>query len=253
MTETDLPAPATFPGRLIVDKADDPYWNMAVDEALMDECSRAGSLYPVLRFYEWSIPSVSIGYFQSASKILADLKSGKKYFLVRRPTGGGAVVHDKDVTFSLIFPEKLLTGAVIDSYRLINESIVRSIAGSQAVILYDDTVATGKQGAPKFCFNEPTRYDIIWKSLKIGGSAQRRRMGYVLHQSSFFYTKCAELFCSAGGENDIRRLVRRSIARAVESLFGVTLREDNLTENETACAHKLRESRYSTEEWNFFR
>ncbi len=239
--------------RVIVDGAHDPYRNMAIDESLMLQCPEQNNI-PVVRFYQWSIPSVSIGYFQSATEILSGIEESSRYTLVRRPTGGGAVLHDNDVTFSIIFPENLLRTAVIDSYRMINESIIRCLTGNDGISLHDDDLQAGKQGAPTFCFNEPTRYDIIWKSIKIGGSAQRRRKGYVLHQSSFFYTKSPELFGNdITDEQEIRLQVRQSICQALSTLFAIPLHDDTVTDAETSCSERLLSSRYATEKWNFSR
>lgn len=246
MTCSDKQPPAAV-WRLIEHGQGDPYWNMAVDEMLLDT---AADSVPVLRFYAWDKPSVSIGYFQQIDAIRSQLPQDTGYTIVRRPTGGGAVIHDTDVTFSLVIPESLAAGAVVDSYRLINESIIRTLAGNDTLYLHPDAPAGGSQSAPRFCFKEPTRYDIIWQSVKIGGSAQRRRRGYILHQSSFFYNKCPDLIDLSAGEQKARANVRSSITQSIEKLFDITFSHCVLTDQQIGYARNLVSTRYAAAAWN---
>lgn len=237
------------PWRLIVDHAQNPYYNMAVDEALLISCSREPR--PCLRFYEWEGCAVSIGYFQSVRDIEKSLNIPVPATIVRRPTGGGAVVHTDDITFALVCPESYLPGPVIDSYRSINEHIIRNMEQSDQFRLIPNDHHAHKQNSPRFCFEEPTRYDILWRNIKVGGSAQRRRQGTVLHQSSFFYKKCCDVINSSNPS--LRVSFMKIIENAVADLFGATFYSSSLTESETRTARELCTSRYATREWNFSR
>src|SRR5690606_13384686 len=102
--------------------------NMAVDEAILRSGARGGT--PTLRFYGWGPPAISIGYFQNAEREV-DSAACKSVGVdvVRRPTGGRAVLHDVEVTYSLILPEEndVVPKGITESYRTISEGIVRGL------------------------------------------------------------------------------------------------------------------------------
>ncbi len=228
--------------RLIVHPKLNPFYNMAVDESILRSSTQETP--PTLRFYEWEGTPVSIGYFQPA-KTVKRLLSART--LVRRPTGGGAVVHNGDITFSLIFHESEFKMPVVESYRQINLSIIKQIGLQKNLRLINtDNPAQKKQKQPGLCFKEPTKYDIIWNNIKIGGSAQRRKNRIVLHQSSFFYKKC-----------NLAKYTRsdyiQMIQQAVESLFDRDFSVQNLTSLEEKLANRLLTDRYSKSAWNYHR
>lgn len=230
--------------RLIVHPELNPFYNMAIDEAILELCTQNDP--PTLRFYEWEGIPVSIGYFQPAEKIKRSL-SMPDCSIVRRPTGGGAVVHNNDITFSIVFPESLLNTSITDSYKQINLSVIEEIGLQENLCLIDtDNQSQRKQKRPGLCFDEPTRYDIIWKNIKVGGNAQRRKKGIVLHQSSFFYDKC-----------DIQGYTRSDyvqiIEKSMESLFNQKLSIQKLTTSEEKLANQLLINRYSKPTWNYHR
>lgn len=229
--------------RLISDAESDPYYNMAVDESLLISVGAGGQ--PALRFYQWRGEAVSIGYFQSYDEIRAGLDADIDYTIVRRPTGGGAVIHDTDITFSIIWPERYLQGKVIDSYRAINTAIVDTLRHASLNVLDPDYYPGKRVGRPGFCFQEPTRYDILLNETKICGSAQRRRHGAALHQASFYPT-----LLPADMQHLSRTQYMDLICAAVEAVFGVELLRGYLTDDEAQCAQNLTEERYATIEWN---
>jgi len=159
-----------------------PAVNMATDEALLLTASGRGR--PLLRFYGWDRPSVSIGYVQS----LASAPGG--FAVVRRPTGGGIVYHDFDFTYTVVFPAgHWLTGLDrIRSYAVLNESVQRGLAvldmQSQLSSL---EISPSVDRATMVCFTHPTRYDILLNGHKIAGSAQRRTQDGLLHQGSLHF------------------------------------------------------------------
>ena len=227
--------------RLIVHPELNPFYNMAVDEAILESCRQNDP--PTLRFYEWEGIPVSIGYFQPAETVKTSL-SMPDCLIVRRPTGGGAVVHNNDITFSIVFPETLLNRSIIDSYKQINLSIIEKIGLQKNLHLIDtDNPTQKKQKRPGLCFDEPTRYDIIRGNIKVGGSAQRRKKGIVLHQSSFFYDKCGYT----------RSDYVQVIEKAMESLFNQNLSIQKLTDTEEKLANQLLINRYSKPTWNYHR
>jgi lipoate-protein ligase A len=155
-----------------------PAFNMALDEALLEAVARLGR--PVLRFYGWTLPAASFGYFQKIADVerLTPLRP-----LVRRPTGGGVVPHDADWTYSVIVPPEhdwfeLRAPA---SYRRMHEWIRAAFArlGVPAELATEARVA-----APGECFAGWERFDLLWCGRKIAGAAQRRTRAGLLIQGS---------------------------------------------------------------------
>lgn len=104
----------------------DPYYNMAMDEALLNFVSR-GEIDPVVRFYTWNPATLSVGYFQRLKKeIDIDKVNEKGFGLVRRQTGGRGVLHDKELTYSVIVSEEHpnMPSTVTEAYRVISEGLL---------------------------------------------------------------------------------------------------------------------------------
>lgn len=146
--------------------------NMAIDEAVLTHIARGDSL-PTLRFYGWTPPAISIGYFQSLEEevdMSACLKLGVDY--VRRITGGGAVLHEDEITYSVHIPESagLVPSGILESYGKICGGILKGLAhfglAAQFVPLNDIVLAV--DGGLK----------------KISGNAQTRKNGIVLQHGT---------------------------------------------------------------------
>ena len=151
---------------------------MATDEAVLE--SAATFATPVLRFYGWSEPAASFGYFQRYREIerLTQLRP-----LVRRPTGGGLVPHDADWTYSLIFPpsDPWYSLKAIESYHRVHAWIQQAFARAGfSAHLAPETVPAGVGQ----CFVGAEQFDVIWKNQKIAGAAQRRTRQGLLIQGS---------------------------------------------------------------------
>jgi lipoate-protein ligase A len=155
-----------------------PAFNMAMDEALLESAATLDSA--ILRFYGWSEPAASFGYFQRYAEVerLTDLRP-----LVRRPTGGGLVPHDHDWTYSLVFPpsHEWYALAAIESYRQVHEWIQRAF--SQLKIESNLAPAANKVEAGQ-CFAGHEKSDLLWHGKKIAGAAQRRTKQGLLIQGS---------------------------------------------------------------------
>jgi len=151
---------------------------MALDEALLDAMPRLGK--PVLRFYGWTEPAASFGYFQKHAEVerLTLLRP-----LVRRPTGGGLVPHDADWTYSLAFPAAHAWHRLkaLESYRRVHEWLQSAFAR----LGVETEVAAGpRKAAPGQCFAGHERFDLLWRGQKIAGAAQRRtRLGLLIQGS----------------------------------------------------------------------
>jgi lipoate-protein ligase A len=163
--------------RLITTWGAAPGFNMGLDEALLES---AGSP-PTLRFYTWHPATLSLGYFQRFDDVPA---AAQARAVVRRITGGGAIHHVNELTFSITAPleHRIYAGPVAESYERVHRAIARSLRelGAPAELrgaapLDSDRSATG------MCFHESTPLDLAWNARKGVGSAQRRKAGRVLH------------------------------------------------------------------------
>ena len=153
-------------------------FNMALDEALLEAMPRVQQ--PVLRFYGWTEPAASFGYFQKFAEVE---RATLLRPLVRRPTGGGIVPHDADWTYSLMFPAGHEWHALRaeESYRRAHEWIQATFA---RLGVETELAAGCKQSAPGQCFVGHEKSDVLWRGQKIAGAAQRRNKLGLLIQGS---------------------------------------------------------------------
>ncbi|HEC2208420.1 TPA: lipoate--protein ligase family protein [Staphylococcus delphini] len=169
----------------------DAYYNMALDEALLNFVSR-GEIDPVVRFYTWNPPTLSIGYFQRLSKeIDIDKVKEKGYGLVRRQTGGRGVLHDKELTYSVIVPEAHpdMPQTVTEAYRVISGGLLEGFKSLGfdahfAVPRSKEEREKLKQPRSSVCFDAPSWYELVVEGKKIAGSAQTRQKGVILQHGS---------------------------------------------------------------------
>jgi len=164
------------------DGAQAPAYNMAIDEALL--LSSADRDRPLLRFYRWSEPAVTIGYIQAR----AQAPTG--FPVVRRPTGGGIVYHDHDFTYSVVVPATHWLNNVdrVHSYGAINTAVQVALEQLQLhADLAENEISRAVDRRSMVCFTHPTRYDIVADGRKIAGSAQRRSRAGILHQGSLHF------------------------------------------------------------------
>ncbi|MEX3430361.1 biotin/lipoate A/B protein ligase family protein [Staphylococcus capitis] len=169
----------------------DPYYNMAMDEALLNFVSR-GEIDPVIRFYTWNPATLSIGYFQRLQKEIDIEKVNEKGFgLVRRQTGGRGVLHDKELTYSVIVPESHpnMPSTITEAYRVISQSLLEGFKNLGfetyfAVPRSKEEREKLKQPRSSVCFDAPSWYELVVEGRKIAGSAQTRQKGVILQHGS---------------------------------------------------------------------
>jgi lipoate-protein ligase A len=156
----------------------DAAFNMALDEALLENISRLGK--PVLRFYGWTKPAATFGYFQKYSEVE---RATHLRPLVRRPTGGGLVPHDVDWTYSAVFPpgHEWHSLKAEESYRRIHEWIQSAFSKLKIEI---ELAPCCKKSLPGQCFAGHEKFDLLWHGKKIAGAAQRRNKSGLLIQGS---------------------------------------------------------------------
>lgn len=176
--------PATW--RIIIDDAPrSGAANMAMDQAVAEACA-AGESLPTLRFYRWEPPAVSLGRHQPITDIDADVVQANGYDIVRRPTGGRAILHTDEFTYSVAAPddEPRVQGSVMEAYLRLSEAL---LAGLRHLDVPADKagghVRAGSDVSAA-CFETPSAYEITAGNRKLMGSAQSRRAGYVLQHGS---------------------------------------------------------------------
>lgn len=219
------------------DGAHGPALNMALDEALLE--SAPARVRPLLRFYRWNGPAMSIGYVQ---RFPATPRPG--FAVVRRPTGGGIVFHDHDFTYSVVIPaaHRLAGLDRLQSYGFINAAVLAGLACCQVTgALATAEIPKSVDRDTMVCFRTPTRYDIMDGKRKIAGSAQRRTRHGILHQGSIHF----------GGELTVRRDALAQglldgFRKAAFAEFAVLAPTAELL----ARANVLVQERYGTDHWN---
>ena len=160
---------------------------MALDQAILEStsqrCLDTGRAAPTLRFYGWSKPTLSLGYFQSHRRVPKEFEGVEK---VRRSTGGGAILHDRELTYSLTVPVSSRSKiSRQDLYVEMHAAIVSSLAslGVTARAYRESGSTAGKEDA-FLCFQRRTDEDLIISGYKIVGSAQRRARAALLQHGS---------------------------------------------------------------------
>lgn len=263
-----------------------PSFNMALDEALLDWHSQ-GKIPPVIRFYGWDPATLSIGYFQKVEKEI-DLEAVKAHRLgfVRRPTGGRGVLHEHELTYSVIVSEDHpeMPKTVTEAYRVISEGILKGfhqlgLEAYFAVPRTDEERSALKNPRSAVCFDAPSWYELVVEGRKVAGSAQTRQKGVILQHGSILLDldedKLFSLFkypservkdrmksafkSKAVAINEIspRKITLEEAKAAFYKGFAeglnIELESYDLTEEEFSYVNKIAKERYESDEWNFKR
>ncbi len=263
-----------------------PSYNMALDEALLDWHSE-GKIPPTIRFYGWDPATLSIGYFQKVEKEI-NLDAVKEYGLgfVRRPTGGRGVLHEHELTYSVIVSEEHpeMPKTVTEAYRVISEGILRGFQGLglEAYFAVPKT-AEEREGLKNprsaVCFDAPSWYELVVEGRKVAGSAQTRQKGVILQHGSILLDldedKLFSLFkypsdrvkermqrafkSKAVAMNEISPetvnmdMAKEAFKKGFEEGLNIHLEPYELSEAETQYVVDLAKTRYESDEWNFKR
>jgi lipoate-protein ligase A len=255
-----------------------PEYNMALDEYLL-ECGAKGRTQPVLRFYGWNPPGLSIGYFQKTDGKI-DFEGAKAHHVVcvRRLTGGLAVLHHNELTYSVIIPEDYpdMPRSVVGAYRILSKGLLE---GFRALGLNADlAIPESKLGSSHspVCFEEASWYELVVEGRKAAGSAQTRQRGMILQHGSIpISVDEEELFdCFHYANTRLKERAKRAFSNkavALENLLGreVTLDEVKkafyhgfekglnmtfhpltLTEEDEKEVRALAKNKYATDRWN---
>lgn len=263
-----------------------PSYNMALDEALLDWHSE-GKIPPTIRFYGWNPATLSIGYFQKVEKeINMDAVREHQLGFVRRPTGGRGVLHEHELTYSVIVSEEHpeMPKTVTEAYRVISEGILKGFhrLGLDAYFAVPQSLEEReslKNPRSAVCFDAPSWYELVVEGRKVAGSAQTRQKGVILQHGSILLDideeKLFSLFhypservkerMRAAFKNKavaINEISSRQITleEAKDAFFNgfaeglnVELVPYTLSVEEEEYVAKIAKERYESDDWNFKR
>lgn len=259
--------------------------NMAIDEAILLSHS-AGKVLPTLRFYGWKPAAVSLGYFQrSRSEIDLDHCKERQIDVVRRLTGGRAVLHDAELTYSIVVREDdpQIPRTITASYCYFSKGLLAGLEklGVKAEMTVP-LAAYGqkkKQPASAACFDAPSHYELTVAGRKLVGSAQVRKNGVILQHGSLLLRFSVEQFVDLLRLSSIEKReqtiymlksratsleeilgrpvtweeVFRPMPEAFASALGIDLVSGELTAEEQAISIELAATKYSQDSWNMLR
>ncbi len=260
--------PATW--RLLRSGPADGATNMAIDEAILRAVT-VGVAPPTLRLYAWQPPCLSLGRAQPLADVDQEALRAAGFDLVRRPTGGKAILHADELTYSVIVPEAepRVAGGIVESYCRLSAGLVRGLAllGVAGVEVSGQTQERVSRGP--VCFEEPSDYEIVAGGRKLVGSAQMRTRGVVLQHGALpLWGDIARICALLTARPDPQYV--RARATTVEETVGrkaawdeaadglaagfaealnLRLEAGVLTDEERAWAEELRAQKYAADAW----
>ncbi len=266
--------------RIIITPATHGAWNMAADEAILEHIGR-GIALPTLRLYSWEPACLSLGHAQPYSDIDQQRLQSRGWEMVRRPTGGRAILHTDELTYSVIGPvdHPLLAGSILESYNRLACALLRAARSlgldAQSSLLSAELQGSKQGSVNPVCFEVPSAYEITVAGKKLIGSAQARRKEGVLQHGSLPLTGDLRRITEGlvfEDEAARQQAAERLLARAttVESVLGravswdeaakafvggfrtelhMDLQEGELSESEQRRALELVAQKYDHADW----
>ena len=248
--------------RVVVEaKPNSGAWNMAIDEAMLEAAVERNECY--LRFYRWKEATVSLGYFQKPDEMKSDPLLGNLP-VVKRLSGGGAILHEHEWTYSCSVPAShLLSRHPVKLYDRIHRSIIDAFYDVDVVAKLREEVGDNGDDAtlqikpsdePFLCFGRGDPRDIVIDDQKILGSAQRRRRGAILQHGSLLLETSKHAPQFAGLKelsqlDDIDGFVINRLIPAVSHLFAPTTQHVEFVSEIIQRATELAEQRYGDTQW----
>lgn len=264
--------------RLILSKPAPGAWNMALDEAILFATANKKTP-PTLRLYDWQTATLSIGFAQPSTDVDMSALAKANWELVRRPTGGRAILHVDELTYALTAPQDdpLLSGSLLESYRKISQALLAGLAELKVTAVGNKTYlneTVGNNSNP-VCFETPSNYEITANDKKLIGSAQARKYAGILQHGSLpikgDITRITTVLRYPSNNDRVaaaEKLTLRaatleellgyppdwdSVAQAIiagfEREFGVTLHPGQPTDEERKMAEELVSTKYGAPAW----
>jgi len=262
--------------RLILNSPARGAWNMAVDESVLEHVRHGASL-PTLRLYAWTPACLSLGYAQPFADVDMTRLRQRGWDVVRRATGGRAILHTDELTYSVIAPndEPRVAGTVLESYNRLAQALLLAVKNLELPVEMKEGKAAGNGSTNPVCFEVPSTYEITANGRKLIGSAQARRKEGVLQHGSLPLTGDLTRICQAlvfenesAREEASKRLLDRATTvesalgrvvgwemaaqafiRAFEAQLGLSLEKGELSESESKRADELVKEKYDHPSW----
>jgi len=243
--------------RLLIEPAPQPgSWNMAVDESLLE--SAVSDQVCSLRWYRWDQATISLGYFQQND---SEAQQGpwKDLPRVRRLSGGGAILHHPELTYSFTIPAcHPLAKSPPDLYVAIHQPLIDVLADHDLPVAFRG-VSFRAASEPFLCFGRGDERDLVYQGNKILGSAQRRRRGAIVQHGSLLLltSEYAPEFpgllnqveqTSRYNEEFLNRLTA-DFSQAISTAVQIPLNNRKLTDEENRRAEQLEKEKYSQDAW----
>ncbi len=251
-------------------------WNMAVDESILEHTACGDSL-PTLRLHNWKPPCLSLGRSQPYSDVDVNALKTNGWDLVRRITGGRAILHTDELTYSIIVPKENLhvSGTLLESYQHLAQGLLTALESLDVnAKMNKKKKAQNTQNNP-VCFETPSAYEITAGGKKLIGSAQARQKGSVLQHGSLPLTgnlarvtealsfpdakfrqiaaekllERASTLKSALGQEIAWDTVSKSFIHAFETVLDIQLKRDELSLSEIIRVAELIQNKYAHPDW----
>ena len=251
-------------------------WNMALDESILEHIGRGESI-PTLRLYAWEPACLSLGHAQPFADVDENRLQARGWQVVRRITGGRAILHTDELTYSVIAPndEPVIAGTVLESYNRIGQALLLAVKTLELPVEMQEGQANDNASSNPVCFEVPSTYEITVDGKKLIGSAQARKKEGVLQHGSLPLTGDLARICEAlVFENETARIEasKRLLARAAtvesalgralswemaaeafihtfEAQLGLSLKRGELSESESKRTDELVKEKYAHAIW----
>lgn len=251
-------------------------WNMAVDEAILEHIGR-GEATPTLRLYAWAPPCLSLGHAQPFADVDMERLGQHGWEVVRRATGGRAILHTDELTYSVIAPadEPRVEGSVLESYNRLAQALLRAVQSLDIPVEMKEGKAAESATPNPVCFEVPSTYEITVNGKKLIGSAQARKKEGVLQHGSLPLTGDLTRICQAlvfenetartlAGQRLLERATtvesalgrrvgseeaQQAFIQAFEAQLGLSFEGGTLSESESQRAEELVREKYAHPSW----
>jgi len=264
------------PWRLLITHPTRGAWNMAADEAILEHIGRGESL-PTLRLYAWTPACLSLGHAQPFADVDVARLQERGWEVVRRLTGGRAILHTDELTYSVIAPtdEPRVEGSVLESYNRLAQALLLAVKNLEIPVEMKEGKPNNSAIPNPVCFEVPSTYEITVNGKKLIGSAQARKKEGVLQHGSLPLTGDLTRICQAlkfenesARENASKRLLERATTvesavgreirwetaaqafiHAFEAQLGLSLQRGALSESESKRTEELVMEKYDHPSW----
>jgi lipoyl(octanoyl) transferase len=263
--------------RLIIDPPASGFWNMAVDDALL-EAAQIDTYRPTLRLYSWNPPCLSLGHAQHIAEVDQQALRKMGWDLVRRPTGGRAILHIDELTYSITgnTEQPILKGGILESYQKISQAFIHMLQKYSLDPLSREESHPIKNLIEPVCFEVPSNYEITVAGKKIVGSAQARRKNAILQHGAIPLTGDISRIIKVllyPDEDSRRKAAQRVLLRATtiedqagkhiswhqsaidlvqafEETHNLLFVKGELSKGEISSAKRIEQEKYGNKSWN---